>query len=73
IVGDDRAADYVVPSAFDRSVVPAVADAVARVAREQGHVRPGSGGSLSSEREAAEQEAAQRAVQRGVTRSFQRG
>ncbi|MFP4149493.1 MAG: NAD-dependent malic enzyme [Nitriliruptoraceae bacterium] len=72
IVGDDLAADYVVPSPFDRSVVPAVAEAVARVAREQGHVRPGSGGSLSSEREAAEQEAAQRAVQRAVTRTFHR-
>ena len=70
IVGEDLAHDYVVPSPFDRTVVPVVAEAVARVAREQGHVRPGSGGSLSGEREAAEQEAAQRAVQRAVTRRF---
>jgi len=70
VVGDDLAPDYIVPSAFDRSVVPVVAGAVAEVARQQGHVRPGSQGSLSSEREAAEHEAAQRAVQRAVTRRF---
>jgi malate dehydrogenase (oxaloacetate-decarboxylating) len=70
VVGEDLAADYIVPSPFDRRVVPVVADAVAEVARQQGHVRPGSRGSLSSEREAAEQETAQRAVQRAVTRRF---
>ncbi|MFP4634846.1 MAG: NAD-dependent malic enzyme [Nitriliruptoraceae bacterium] len=70
IVGDDLAPDYVVPSAFDRSVVPAVAEAVAAAAREQGHVRPGSHGSLASESQAAQQEAAQRAVQRAITRRF---
>jgi len=70
VVGEDLAADYIVPSPFDRTVVPVVADAVAEVARAQGHVRPGSQGSLSGEREAAEHEAAQRAVQRAVTRRF---
>ncbi|MCC5948953.1 MAG: NAD-dependent malic enzyme [Nitriliruptoraceae bacterium] len=71
IVGDDLAADYIIPSAFDRSVVPVVADAVASTARAQGHVRPGSAGSLAAETEAAQQDAAQRAVQRAVTRRFQ--
>ncbi len=70
IVGDDLAPDYVVPSPFDRSVVPAVAAAVADTVREQGHVRPGSRGSLVSEAEAAAVEAAQRAVQRAVARRF---
>ncbi len=70
IVGDDRAPDYVVPSPFDRSVVPVVAEAVARTAREQGHVRPGSLGSLESESRAAMHEAARRAVQRAVARRF---
>ncbi len=69
-VGEDLAHDYVVPSAFDRSVVPAVAAAVAAAAREEGHVRPGSRGSLASESEAAQQEAAQRAVQRAIARRF---
>ncbi len=70
IVGDDLAADYIVPSPFDRSVVPAVAEAVAATARQEGHVRPGSRGSLASEAEAAEQDAAQRAVQRAIARRF---
>jgi malate dehydrogenase (oxaloacetate-decarboxylating) len=73
IVGNDLAADYVIPSPFDRSVVPAVADAVARTAREQGHVRPGSRGSLESESQASMHEAARRAIQRAVTRRFDAG
>ncbi len=70
IVGDDLAPDYVIPSPFDRSVVPVVAEAVSRTAREQGHVRPGSAGSLRSESEAAMQTAARRAIQRAVARRF---
>ena len=70
IVGDDLAPDYIVPSAFDRSVVPVVAGAVASMARKRGHVRPGSEGSLTNEAELAAQEAAQRAVQRAVARRF---
>jgi malate dehydrogenase (oxaloacetate-decarboxylating) len=70
IVGDDLAPDYIIPSPFDRSVVPVVAEAVAATARAQGHVRPGSRGSLESESEAAMHEAARRAVQRAVTRRF---
>ncbi len=70
IVGDDLADDYIVPSPFDRSVVPVVAQAVAATARAQGHVRPGSQGSLETETEAAEQQAAQRAVQRAIARQF---
>ncbi len=70
IVGDDLAPDYVIPSPFDRSVVPVVAQAVADRAREQGHVRPGSAGSLESESEAAMQTAARRAIQRAVARRF---
>jgi malate dehydrogenase (oxaloacetate-decarboxylating) len=70
IVGDDLADDYIVPSPFDRSVVPVVAEAVAATARAQGHVRPGSQGSLETETEAAEQQAAQRAVQRAIARQF---
>ncbi len=70
IVGDDLAADYVVPSPFDRSVVPVVAEAVAAAARAQGHVRPGSRGSLESESESAMHEAARRAVQRAAARRF---
>ncbi len=70
IVGDDLAADYIIPSPFDRSVVPVVAEAVAATARAQGYVRPGSQGSLVSETEAAEQDAAARAVQRAVARRF---
>jgi malate dehydrogenase (oxaloacetate-decarboxylating) len=70
IVGADLADDYIVPSPFDRSVVPVVAEAVAATARAQGHVRPGSQGSLETETEAAEQQAAQRAVQRAIARQF---
>ena len=70
IVGDELAPDYVIPSPFDRSVAPAVADAVASRAREQGHVRPGSWGSLEREVEAQAHEAARRAVQRAVSRRF---
>jgi malate dehydrogenase (oxaloacetate-decarboxylating) len=70
IVGDDLAPDYVIPSPFDRSVVPVVADAVSAMAREQGHVRPGSRGSRRSESEAAMHEAARRAVQRAVAKRF---
>jgi malate dehydrogenase (oxaloacetate-decarboxylating) len=39
-------------------------------ARQQGHVRPGSRGSLSPSRQAAEHDAAQRAIQRAVARRF---
>jgi malate dehydrogenase (oxaloacetate-decarboxylating) len=73
IVGDDLAADYVIPSPFDRSVVPVVAEAVSTTARAQGHVRPGSRGSRESESEAAMHEAARRAVQRAVARRFSDG
>ncbi|MFT5224173.1 MAG: malate dehydrogenase (oxaloacetate-decarboxylating) [Glaciecola sp.] len=71
IVGDDLAHDYIIPSPFDRSVAPAVAAAVADKAREQGHVRPGSRGSLAGEAEAQAHEAARRAVQRSVVRRFE--
>ena len=57
--------DHVIPSAFDRRVAPAVAAAVARAARDEGHVRPGSGGSRREETAAALREAALRAVERG--------
>ncbi len=70
IVGEDLAPDYVIPSPFDRSVVPVVAEAVAHTARKQGHVRPGSAGSLQSESDAAMQTAARRAIQRAVARRF---
>ncbi|MBW3619884.1 MAG: NAD-dependent malic enzyme [Actinobacteria bacterium] len=70
VVGDALAADYIIPSPFDRSVGPAVAEAVAMMAREQGHVRPGSRGSLERETEAQAHEAARRAVQRAVARRF---
>ncbi|MFJ9555117.1 NADP-dependent malic enzyme [Nocardiopsis sp. NPDC101807] len=40
LVGDDLAADYVIPSPFDPRVVPAVSAAVAAQAREDGVVRP---------------------------------
>jgi hypothetical protein len=73
IVGDELAADYVIPSPFDRSVAPAVAEAVASKARELGHVRPGSHGSLERETEAQAHEAARRAVQRAVARRFADG
>jgi malate dehydrogenase (oxaloacetate-decarboxylating) len=72
IVGDDLADDYIIPSAFDRSVAPAVAEAVAETARRQGHVRPGSHGSLEQETEAQAHEAARRAVERAVARRFDR-
>ena len=65
VVGDDLAADHVIPSAFDRRVAPAVADAVARAARDEGHVRPGSGGSRREETAAALREVALKAVARG--------
>jgi malate dehydrogenase (oxaloacetate-decarboxylating) len=65
VVGDDLAADHVIPSAFDRRVAPAVAEAVAQAARAEGHVRPGSGGSRREETAAALREAALRAVERG--------
>jgi malate dehydrogenase (oxaloacetate-decarboxylating) len=72
IVGDELAPDYVIPSPFDRSVAPAVAEAVSRTAREQGHVRPGSFGSLESESEAAMHVAARRAVERALERDAAR-
>ncbi len=68
IVGDEVTADYVIPSPFDRSVAPAVAEAVASTARRQGHVRPGSRGSLVQEHEAQAHEAVRRAVQRAADR-----
>jgi malate dehydrogenase (oxaloacetate-decarboxylating) len=71
IVGDDdRSPDYIIPSPFDRTVVPVVAEAVASTARAQGHVRPGSRGSRTSESEAAMHEAARRAVRRAVASRF---
>lgn len=70
LVGDDLAEDYVIPSPFDRSVAPAVATAVAEMARLEGHVRPGSFGSVEQEQEASAHEAARRAVQRVVARDF---
>ncbi|GAB3457231.1 NADP-dependent malic enzyme [Streptomonospora sediminis] len=39
LVGDDLAADYVIPSTFDSRVVPAVAQAVAEQARRDGVAR----------------------------------
>ncbi|MFW5416627.1 NADP-dependent malic enzyme [Nocardiopsis sp. CNT-189] len=39
LVGDDLAADYVIPSTFDERVVPAVSAAVAAQAREDGVAR----------------------------------
>jgi malate dehydrogenase (oxaloacetate-decarboxylating) len=43
IVGDDELrADYVIPSAFNRDVAPAVADAVAREARRTGWAEAGA-------------------------------
>jgi malate dehydrogenase (oxaloacetate-decarboxylating) len=68
IVGDSLDADYIIPSPFDRSVAPAVAEAVAMMARDQGHVRPGSRGSLERETEAQAHGAARRAVERAVAR-----
>jgi malate dehydrogenase (oxaloacetate-decarboxylating) len=72
IVGDELAPDYVIPSPFDRSVAPAVAEAVSATAREQGHVRPGSRGSLESESESAMHAAARRAVERALEREAAR-
>ena len=40
VVGDDLAPDYIVPSAFDERVAPAVAAAVAQAARQDGVCRP---------------------------------
>jgi malate dehydrogenase (oxaloacetate-decarboxylating) len=65
VVGDDLAADHVIPSAFDRRVAPAVAAAVAQAARDEGHVRPGSGGSRREETATALREVALRAIERG--------
>jgi malate dehydrogenase (oxaloacetate-decarboxylating) len=65
VVGDDLSPDHVIPSAFDRRVAPAVAAAVAHAAREEGLVRPGSGGSRREETAAALREAALRSVARG--------
>ena len=39
LVGDDLSPDYIVPAAFDPRVCPAVAEAVARAARESGVAR----------------------------------
>jgi len=65
VVGDDLSAEHIIPSAFDRRVAPAVAAAVAQAARDEGHVRPGSGGSRREETAAALREAAVRAIERG--------
>ncbi len=73
VVGEELAPDYVIPSPFDRRVAPAVAEAVSAVAREQGHVRPGSRGSLESESESAMHAAARRAVERALEREAARG
>jgi malate dehydrogenase (oxaloacetate-decarboxylating) len=70
-VGEDElAADYIIPSPFDRSVAPRVAEAVADKAREQGLVRPGSRGSLEDETRATAHDAAHRAVERAVARRY---
>ncbi|MFN2556312.1 MAG: NAD-dependent malic enzyme [Nitriliruptorales bacterium] len=68
VVGEDVTEDYIIPSPFDRSVATAVAEAVARTARDQGCVRPGSSGSLQEELEAQAREAARRAVTRAAGR-----
>jgi len=65
VVGEALDAQHIIPSAFDRRVAPAVAEAVAQAARDEGHVRPGSGGSRREETAAALREAALRAVERG--------
>jgi malate dehydrogenase (oxaloacetate-decarboxylating) len=39
VVGDDLAPDYIVPSVFNRDVVPAVAKAVATAAEAAGVAR----------------------------------
>ena len=41
VVGDDRSADYVIPSVFDRDIAPAVARAVAEAAVATGVARGG--------------------------------
>ncbi len=70
-VGDDElAADYIIPSPFDRSVAPRVAETVAEKARELGLVRPGSRGSLEDETRAQAHDAAHRAVERAVARRY---
>ncbi len=69
----DLAPDHVIPSPFDRTVAPAVAAAVAEKARAQGHVRPGSRGSLAEEAEAQAHEAARRAVARANARATDAG
>ena len=43
IVADDLREDYVIPSAFNRDVAPAVADAVAREARASGQAKADAG------------------------------
>ncbi|MBW3665071.1 MAG: NAD-dependent malic enzyme [Actinobacteria bacterium] len=63
IVGEEATEDYIIPSPFDRSVAEAVALAVAETARAQGHVRPGSQGSLEEEAKIHAHEAARRAVE----------
>jgi malate dehydrogenase (oxaloacetate-decarboxylating) len=68
IVGDEASEDYIIPSVFDRSVAPAVAEAVAGTARQQGHIRPGSYGSLREELDAQAHEAARRAIARATAR-----
>ncbi len=68
IVGGDASEDFIIPSPFNRAVAPAVAEAVALTARAQGHVRPGSFGSLQEELEAQAQEAARRAISRAAVR-----
>lgn len=65
VVGNDLDADHVIPSAFDRRVAPLVAAAVAQAARDEGHVRPGSGGSRREESATALREAALRSIERG--------
>jgi malate dehydrogenase (oxaloacetate-decarboxylating) len=65
VVGEDLSAEHIIPSAFDRRVAPAVGAAVAQAARDEGHVRPGSGGSRREETSTALREAALRAIERG--------
>jgi hypothetical protein len=71
VSADELAADHIIPSPFDRSVAPAVATAVAEEARREGHVRPGSRGSLEDEADAQAHEAARRAVERAVSRRLE--
>ncbi len=70
VTGEELAADYIIPSPFDRSVAPRVAEAVADKARELGLVRPGSRGSLEDETRATAHDAAHRAVERAVARRY---